>query len=96
MEMARPIPIETYKSIIGAFLDQSIPIDEFEAQYNALILRDSGSHTEAEFRILNRLFAELDAYSPEIAPGKETNFLISERELRRQAAIALEQLDKLK
>jgi Bacterial self-protective colicin-like immunity len=47
------------------------------------------------FRILEKLFSDIDSYSPECQEGTETAFEISEPELRRQAAKALSDLRRL-
>ena len=48
------------------------------------------------FEMLDALFAAVDSYSPNCKAGSETDFEISEAELRRYAAKSLRALRRLR
>jgi hypothetical protein len=53
---------EKYRGLISKFINHQMPADDFQAYYLALFKRDTDHFLEAEFRILDRLFADADDY----------------------------------
>jgi hypothetical protein len=84
-----------YKALVRAFLDEQIPVEEFEARYLSAFKSETEVMDEPVYRILDTLFSAVDAYWIECMPGEETAFLISEDQLRREAAKALAELERL-
>ena len=91
----REVALTEYTDLIKQFLDHAISADDFEIKYVKLFYADQGGRTDSTFHILDRLFAEVDAYWPETQPGdpdEEIFSSISEVTLRQCAAVALDKL----
>lgn len=87
--------IEDYQFLIQSFIDGSLPIQEFETQYLAAFKAETASMNPVLFQVLDELFSDVDAYSPDCPAGKETAFIISEARLRQRASAALEKLEQI-
>ncbi|GBF82202.1 colicin immunity domain-containing protein [Aphanothece sacrum] len=87
--------IENYQSMIQAFVDGRLPIQEFETQYLAAFKSQSTGMNPELFQLLDSLFSDVDAYSPDCLPEEETPFIISALSLYKQAAITLEKLNQI-
>jgi Bacterial self-protective colicin-like immunity len=84
-----------YQELIRAFVNETLAIPDFEAQYlEAFKAQPQGMHPKL-FTILDRLFADVDAYSPDCPPDEESAFCISESSLRQRANTALQQLEAI-
>jgi hypothetical protein len=86
---------DKYADLIQGFLRNEVTAQEFESLFLNWFKSDPGGMARPVFQVLDSLFAAVDAYWPECKPGQETKWMISEEELRRQAAKALEQLNRI-
>lgn len=80
---------EKYRSLIQDFLDQVITVEDFESSYLREFKKDSFLDEPELFHVLDRLFAAVDCYWAGCLDGQESEFEISEAQLRRDASIAL-------
>ena len=85
-----------YEALIEAFLTKRISAGEFEGRFLKAFKAEPGGMDTKVFAVLDKLFSDVDAYSPDCPDGKETALEISEAELRRQAAKALDRLRQLR
>ena len=83
-----------YMALIRAFLDGSLTAAEFESRYLATFKGEQARLRAPVFDVLQQLFSDVDAYSPDCSPGQESAFVISEARLREQAAAALRRLEQ--
>ncbi len=74
---------ETYRHLIRCFLKQEMSADDFERHYLATFKTDNGERREEEFLILDRLFAEVDAYCGDASIRAEDD--LDEQQLRECA-----------
>lgn len=81
-----------YVQLIEGFLNGSVSVEAFEERFLSLFKAEPKGLDEPIYEILNKLFTDVDCYSAECLPGAETAWEISEVQLRREAARALEQL----
>ena len=83
---------EKYIQLIQPFVEGALSVSEFETAY----LKEFKAETEIMdtnlFKILDHLFACVDSYWRECEEGLESQFEISEAQLRREAKIALQKL----
>lgn len=86
--------LEDYQKLIKSFIENEISIQEFEDQYLTAFKSESSGMSSEIFPILDQLFSDVDAYSPDCLSGEETAFIISETKLRQQATLTLEKLKK--
>jgi len=85
-----------YEALIEAFLAQRFSAGEFEKRFLKAFKNEPGGMDTKVFEVLDGLFSDVDSYSPQCQEGKEGPFEISEAALRRQAAKALGDLQRLR
>ncbi|HET9849406.1 MAG TPA: colicin immunity domain-containing protein [Candidatus Dormibacteraeota bacterium] len=90
----RTVSITEYRSLMRDFLDGHIPATDFETRYLRLFKEDDSRRPQHAFQILDRLFADVDAFSPD--PALRGDDGLDELELRAQVAAALRELDAVK
>lgn len=83
-----------FKDLIQDYITGKISVKEFEKRYNDFYGFGFEPNNERLFNILDRLFCEIDLYWENCQPGQESDFEISEPELRKRAEIALHQLEE--
>ena len=83
-----PSDLAPYVIMVRAFVEGRLAATECENLYLAVFKRDSIERPTEVFRILDRLFADVDAYHPDATVREETDG-IDEEELRTRAAEAL-------
>ncbi|RJS62450.1 hypothetical protein CJ483_03165 [Bacillus sp. PK3_68] len=90
--------LDKYIKLIESFLKNEIGVAEFEKKYFKTFLNDPDEKEldEESFTILNDLFESVDCYWHECKPGEETDFEISEEQLRVDTQKALQGLYFLK
>jgi hypothetical protein len=83
---------EKYRQLIQPFVEGILPVNEFETAY----LKEFKAETEiidADLsKVLDHLFACVDSYWHECEEGLESQFEISEAQLRKEAKISLQKL----
>jgi len=84
-----------YTALIRTFVRGELPVAAFERQYLAAFKVEPAQLPVALYNLLEQVFSDVDAYSPNCLPGQETAFVISEVRLREQAAGALLALEHL-
>ncbi|HYO57003.1 colicin immunity domain-containing protein [Archangium sp.] len=82
--------LEDYTHLIEAFTTGKMPVADFEREYLRRFKEDESRHPEAQFQILDALFADVDAYcaDPELRDEDD----LDEETLRSRATKALAQL----
>lgn len=85
--------LSEYKELIQLFVNRAISANEFEYRYLRMFKDDPTIRPEAEYDVLNRLFSDLDAFSPE--PELRSEDSLDEEQLRSAATSALEELTTL-
>ena len=83
-----------YKEIMEKFLDEKMSADEFQTQYLIKFIEWNDRMDMAQFEILNGVFEAADCYWHECLPG-QTDFEISEQQLRKEVNEALIKLNKM-
>lgn len=83
------------KKIIEDFLIRKITADEFQTLFLKTFKAENGLMDKNLFEILNDIFEAADCYWHECHPGEETNFEISEEQLRKEVINALVELNNL-
>jgi hypothetical protein len=83
-------PLTEYMLLLETFLTNKISASEFEHEYLVLFKGDTAIRPEAEFLILDKLFASVDAFcpDPEICDEDDMN----EDQLREECSEALRRL----
>lgn len=84
-----------YITLIQAFVEEEITAKDFEREYLNLFKSETRYSAEPIFRILERLFFDVDDYWEESTEDDEARFIITEATLRRYAAQALVALQQL-
>ena len=84
-----------YTTLVRAFVRGEMPVGAFERQYLAAFKAEPADLPPPLYDVLEQLFSDVDAYSPDCASGRETAFVISEAGLRERAAAALASLEQL-
>ena len=84
-----------YQFLLESFLDEKLSVSDFETRYLAVFKAEPQGMSPDIFKILDQLFADVDAYSPYCSPDQENSFRISEASLRKRASLALKELEKL-
>ncbi len=87
--------LEKYKEIMEAFINKKISADEFQTQYLRKFKEWDDRMNKTQFEILNGVFESADCYWHECLPGQETDFEISEHQLRKEVTDALVKLKGL-
>ncbi|OCA92586.1 colicin immunity domain-containing protein [Pseudobacillus wudalianchiensis] len=84
-----------YKKLIGDFINKAITVEDFERNYLNSFKNETERIDNALFDILNDVFEAVDCYWHECLPGQETDFTISEQQLRNEVSEALIKLNNL-
>jgi hypothetical protein len=80
-----------YKDLILGFIDRKISAEEFQASYFRLFKNDEDQVPGREFKILDRLFADVDDYTSDPELRKRAGGL-GDEELRTRASEAYQAL----
>jgi len=85
--------LQRYIALISAFVAGAIEAIDFEREYLKLFKGDHTDWSDAEFAILDELFAEVDAFcaDPQLRGDED----LDEYELKERSKIALERLQLL-
>ncbi len=78
---------QKYIDLIRGFVDGQVPVRQFEATYLAMFKKEPGFLPEDEFRILDKLFADVDALVPDTKLVSHND--LDERQLRAECGEAL-------
>ncbi len=86
-------PLRQYIELIESFIQNKIEAIDFERRYLDLFKADTTEWSEAEFAILDELFAAVDAFcaDPTLRDAED----LDEEQLRRKCRAALEKLRAL-
>jgi hypothetical protein len=84
-----------YKRLMEDFINEVITVEDFERDYLNTFKNEIERLGSPLFEILNGVFEAVDCYWYECLPGQETNFEISEQQLRREVNEALVKLNKV-
>jgi hypothetical protein len=87
--------VEEYKQLIRSFLSEAITASVFETRYLSAFKNEPGGMGREVFFILQDLFEDVDAYTHYWPPPPDLHYVISEDELRDEAQVALDALEKL-
>ena len=79
--------LSEYIKVVRRFVDRTISADEFERRYLRMFKDDVSIRPEAEYEVLNRLFTDVDVYSPN--PQLRGTDGLDEEQLRDSACAAL-------
>jgi hypothetical protein len=94
MEMSDDGSVANYTMLIREFIEARITAKDFERRYLDVFKADNSSRPGRQFMILDRLFADVDAFVGD-AQVVDRRFEIDEVELRARAASALKELEGL-
>jgi hypothetical protein len=83
---------DRYKQLISKFVDREISASEFEGRYLALFKSDKSKVNGEKFDILDRLFADVDAFEADPELRKHVYGGIGDEELLSCARAAYKQL----
>lgn len=88
-----PAHLETYITLLTAFIADKIDVLNFEKKFLQLFKNETRTLSRTEFKILDRLFADVDAYcaDPQLRDKEDLN----EIELREKCKAALQRLQAL-
>jgi hypothetical protein len=84
-----------YKRLMEDFINEVITVEDFERDYLNTFKNEIERLGSPLFEILNGVFEAVDCYWYECLPGQETDFEISEQQLRREVNEALVKLNKV-
>jgi hypothetical protein len=76
-----------YLELLASFLSGSIGVSDFEVAYLDLFKHDDAIRPDEVFEVLDGLFSDIDAYSPQPAEDE-----IDEEQLRQRASDAYHRL----
>lgn len=90
-------PYDDYGGLIRRFIDGEVSAEDFQKRYLDLFKRESRVLNEQLFQLLDRLFADIDAYCGDPKLREELRkvhptFHLDEEELRQRAVKAFEEL----
>ena len=85
--MRSDLQLEPYLELLASFLTGSVDIPAFEGRYLDLFKRDEVIRPDEVFEVLDALFSDVDAYSPEPVDDE-----IGEERLRQSASQAYDRL----
>lgn len=86
--------LDPYVDLIEAFIHKKIAAVDFERQYLELFKLDNTEWSDAEFAVLDRLFAAADAFCAD--PNLRDSEDLDEEQLRQEGQKAFEQLKMLR
>jgi hypothetical protein len=92
--MLRIAPPE-YITLIQAFVNDEITAQQFDNLYTTLFLKDNQRFNQPLFLILDKLFSDVDCYSPDITEATEDHFHVTAQTLKYEAEKALSALKTL-
>ncbi len=87
--------MEKYIKLLQSFADRKISADEFEQRFLQLFKGDNNLQPAREFQILDKLFADVDAYCSDPDLIEDPRFDIGEVQLQVSAQETLDKLLKL-
>jgi Bacterial self-protective colicin-like immunity len=87
--------MEKYIKLLQQFAGRKINADEFEQRFLQLFKSDNNLQPGREFKILDKLFADVDAYCSDPDLIEDPRFDIGEVELQVSAQETLDKLLKL-
>lgn len=85
--MRSDLQLEPYLELLASFLTGSVNTPAFEGRYLDLFKQDEVIRPEEVFEVLDSLFSDVDAYSPE--PDDDE---IGDEQLRQRATQAYDRL----
>lgn len=80
-----------YRNLLSSFVIGNISATEFESQYFSLYKNETTLFPDQQFLILDKLFADIDAFVAD--PDLRDEDDLDERELQNHCLIALQKLD---
>jgi hypothetical protein len=83
-----------YIALVRGFVEGRVAIAEFERRYLAEFKAEPAGMDPSLFAILDRLFSDVDSYTPGLGSDEEDDFSITETSLRRCAWEALAKLER--
>jgi hypothetical protein len=87
--------MEKYIKLLQSFADSKINADQFEQQFLQLFKSDNNLQPGREFQILDKLFADVDAYCSDPDLIEDPRFDIGEVQLQVSTQETLDKLLKL-
>ncbi len=87
--------MDKYIKLLKKFVDNKITADDFEGQFLQLFKGDNNLQPGTEFKILDKLFADVDAYCSDPDLIEDPRFDIDGVQLQVSAQEALNKLVKL-
>jgi Bacterial self-protective colicin-like immunity len=93
LRLVRKTTLGEYRNLMHAFSTGLMSANDFEAGYGRLAVEDSATRPEQISRILDRLSADIAAFSSGALSNKEN---VDERELRARVTEALRVLDAIR
>lgn len=87
--------MEKYIKLLQSFADSKISADQFEQRFLQLFKSDNNLQPGREFQILDKLFADVDAYCSNPDLIEDPRFDIGEVQLQVSAQETLDKLLKL-
>lgn len=84
-----------YKKLMEDFINEVITVVDFERDFLNTYKNETERLGSPLFEILNGVFEAVDCYWYECLPGQETDFEISEQQLRREVNEALVKLHRV-
>jgi len=87
--------MDKYIKLLEEFVGNKITADEFERRFIQLFKGDNNLQTGTEFKILDKLFADVDAYCSDPDLIEDPRFDIDGVQLQVSAQEALNKLVKL-
>jgi hypothetical protein len=91
--MMRQVAVTEYRDLMRSFYDGGMTAGDFETSYLRLFKEDAGRKPDAIFQILDGLFADVDAFSPD--PALRGRDGIGADTLRARVGAALRHLERL-
>jgi self-protective colicin-like immunity protein len=83
---------DRYKHLIFAFINREISAPEFESRYLTMFKSDKNKVSGEKFNVLDKLFADVDAYEADPELRKQVYGGIGDEELLTCAQAAYEKL----
>lgn len=84
--------VMSYIELLTEFLKEKISVDKFQENFLTKFKGEEKFNSDEEFRILDTLFGDVDAYCDEESELFDPDFDLTEKELRVCVKQALEQL----
>ena len=84
---------DEYVLMMQRFLDGDMPTTDFENSYLAKFKNETRDLGEEAFEVLDELFGDIDAYTPDAnLIAENPNFYVSESQLRERVAMVINKL----